>query len=59
MAQSAALPTPEDDDSPDKMSFLEHLDELRRRIIFAAMSLGIGSMVVSRFTFIFIGPSPE
>lgn len=35
MAQVAALPPPE------KMSFLEHLDELRRRIIFIAVSLAV------------------
>src|SRR3954469_1198028 len=33
-----------------KMSFLEHLDELRTRIMYALISLGIGAAVA--FTFI-------
>lgn len=49
MAQPAALPAPDDDQSPDKMSFLEHLDELRRRIIFAIISLAVA--FVACFTF--------
>lgn len=51
MAQpSPALPSPnEDDDAPGKMSFLEHLDELRRRIIFAIISLAVA--FVACFTF--------
>ncbi len=50
MAQPAALPSPDDNNqSPEKMSFLEHLDELRRRIIFAIVSLAIA--FVACFTF--------
>jgi sec-independent protein translocase protein TatC len=40
----------EDADAAGKMSFLDHLDELRRRIIYAAISLGVG--VVIAFAFI-------
>lgn len=40
----------EDADAAGKMSFLDHLDELRRRIIYAAVSLGVG--VVIAFFFI-------
>src|SRR5947207_14231348 len=43
--QSGALPIPpdEDDDSPaaGKMSFLEHLDELRKRIVNSAIAIGV------------------
>jgi sec-independent protein translocase protein TatC len=38
----------DDDEAPDeagKMSFLEHLDELRRRIIYALIAIGIGFAV--------------
>jgi sec-independent protein translocase protein TatC len=42
---------PEPDDSGAKMSFLEHLDELRRRLIYAVMSVAIGCAIA----FIFIG----
>ena len=50
MAQPAALPPPDEDDrSPEKMSFLDHLDELRRRIVFAIISLAIA--FVACFTF--------
>jgi sec-independent protein translocase protein TatC len=51
--QSGALQLPpdDDDDSPGgKMSFLEHLDELRKRIIYAC--LGIAGGVVIGFFFI-------
>lgn len=47
MAQTAALPPPEE--TPEKMSFLEHLDELRRRILFAIVSLLVA--FVACFTF--------
>ncbi len=50
MAQSAALPSPEDEESPDKMSFLEHLDELRKRIIFAALSLAVAFVLCFTFS---------
>jgi sec-independent protein translocase protein TatC len=36
---------PEDDSSADKMSFLEHLDELRKRLIVCVSSLGVGFVV--------------
>jgi sec-independent protein translocase protein TatC len=39
MAQTQALPPPTEVSSPEKMTFLEHLDELRRRIIHAVLSL--------------------
>ncbi len=48
MSQTAALPPPESS-SPEKMSFLEHLDELRRRIVFAIVSLAVA--FVACFTF--------
>ena len=36
-------PDPDDEDAGEgTMSFLEHLDELRKRIIYAAISIGIG-----------------
>ena len=40
----------EDADAAGKMSFLDHLDELRRRIVYAAISLAVG--VVIAFAFI-------
>ena len=52
--QSGALPIPpdEDDDNPagGKMSFLEHLDELRKRIVNSAIAIGV--CVVLGFAFI-------
>src|SRR4051794_9535649 len=52
--QSGALQIPpdEDDDNPaaGKMSFLEHLDELRKRIVNSAIAIGVG--VVAGFAFI-------
>src|SRR5213595_2125001 len=47
------VPPPEDDDdSPaiGKMSFLEHLDELRKRIVNSAIAIGV--CVVLGFAFI-------
>lgn len=45
-AQSGALKLPPEDDDDDfsggKMSFLEHLDELRKRIIRALLGIGVG-----------------
>src|ERR1043165_9851813 len=41
-----------DDDDADgeaKMSFLEHLDELRKRIIYCAVSIGIGFLIAFLF----------
>jgi sec-independent protein translocase protein TatC len=49
MAQTAALPPPERS-SADKMSFLEHLDELRRRIIFAIISLAVAFVLCFTFS---------
>ena len=51
--QSSALPVPPEDDeelSSGKMSFLEHLDELRKRIVNACIAIGVG--VVLTFAFI-------
>ena len=52
--QSAAHRTPpddelEDDESGAKMSFLEHLDELRKRIIRALLSLAVGVAIAAFF----------
>jgi sec-independent protein translocase protein TatC len=42
----ARLPQDEDDESPGgKMSFLEHLDELRRRIVNACIGIGVGVII--------------
>jgi len=51
-SQPGALQVPpEDDESPGgRMSFLEHLDELRRRIIYCCLAIGVG--VVVGFVFI-------
>jgi len=53
---SAAQPIPpldDDDDEPGaKMSFLEHLDELRKRIIHACIAIAVGILV----SFAFIQP---
>ena len=38
-----------DDDGGGKMSFLDHLDELRRRIIYAAISLFVGFVIAFFF----------
>ena len=40
----------DDDDAAGKMSFLDHLDELRRRIIYAVVAIGIGFVI----SFLFI-----
>jgi sec-independent protein translocase protein TatC len=54
-----ALRSPADDDDPDfddddgaggKMGFLEHLDELRKRIIWSVAAIGVGFVIA--FTFI-------
>lgn len=51
-SQSGALQVPpEDDESPGgRMSFLEHLDELRRRIIYSCLAVAVG--VLAGFVFI-------
>ncbi len=54
-SQSGALQTPPDDDddeSGSKMSFLDHLDELRKRIVHACIAIAVGVGV----TFAFIQP---
>ncbi|MGH9257525.1 MAG: twin-arginine translocase subunit TatC [Vicinamibacterales bacterium] len=38
-----------DDEGGGKMSFLDHLDELRRRIIYAVLSVGLGFVVAFFF----------
>jgi sec-independent protein translocase protein TatC len=44
------FPPDDDDDSPGaKMSFLEHLDELRKRIVNAAVAVGIGILISFSF----------
>ena len=50
--QSGALRVPpeDDDDVAGKMSFLEHLDELRRRIIYACLGILVG--IAAGFAFI-------
>ena len=41
---------PEDEEEGEaKMSFLEHLDELRKRIIYAAVSIGVGFLIAFAF----------
>jgi sec-independent protein translocase protein TatC len=45
-------PEPEEDDRTAKMSFLEHLDELRRRLISSVVAL-VGGFLICLF---FIGP---
>src|SRR6267154_5634324 len=52
--QSGAFPIPPDDDEEaaapgDKMSFLEHLDELRKRIVNSAIAVGVGVVVCFAF----------
>ena len=46
-------PEPVDDEAEDegggRMSFLDHLDELRRRLVACAISLGIGTLVAFAF----------
>src|SRR5882757_526376 len=52
--QAGALPLPPDEDDDNsaagKMSFLEHLDELRKRIVNAAIAIGV--CIVLGFAFI-------
>ena len=39
----------ESDSDPDRMSFLDHLDELRTRLIYSLLSLGVGVFVAFFF----------
>ncbi len=52
-SESGVLPIPpdEDDDNPaaGKMSFLEHLDELRKRIVNSAIAIAVGVVVCFAF----------
>jgi sec-independent protein translocase protein TatC len=49
----ASLPPDDEEESPGgKMSFLEHLDELRKRLVNAVLAIGVGILV----TFAFIQP---
>ena len=52
-ASSGALPLPpadDDDDSPSgKMSFLEHLDELRQRLIVSILAIVVGFLIAFFF----------
>src|SRR5919204_499182 len=50
--QSGARQLPPDDEDESlgaKMSFLEHLDELRKRIVNACLSIAVGILVASPF----------
>jgi sec-independent protein translocase protein TatC len=42
-------PDDEDRDAAGKMSFLDHLDELRRRIVYTVVSVGIGFVIAFFF----------
>ena len=45
-AEALQLPPEDDDESPGgKMSFLEHLDELRKRIVHACIGIAVGVLV--------------
>ena len=63
--QSGALPLPPDDDDDEspagKMSFLEHLDELRKRIVNAAIAIGVGVLIsfafINRIVNFLLGPT--
>ena len=61
---SGALQLPPDDDeeeSAGKMSFLEHLDELRKRIVNAALGIGVGILLgfgfIERIFNFILGPT--
>jgi sec-independent protein translocase protein TatC len=49
LAEDRDLATAADDDIGGKMSFLDHLDELRRRIIYAVISVGVGFVIAFFF----------
>ena len=54
-------PDDDEDDSGGKMSFLEHLDELRKRIVNAAIGLGVGVLIsfffINRIVDFLLGPT--
>jgi sec-independent protein translocase protein TatC len=50
MADTRALPPPREDVSPEKMTFLEHLDELRQRIIRAVLGLLVAFVLCFTFS---------
>jgi sec-independent protein translocase protein TatC len=50
MAQTEALPPPREKPSPEKMTFLEHLDELRRRIIQSVLALLVAFVICFTFS---------
>ncbi len=61
-ASSGALQIPpDDDDTGAKMSFLEHLDELRKRILNAVIGIGVGIIVgfafIDRIFNFILGPT--
>jgi sec-independent protein translocase protein TatC len=49
LVEDRDLETAADDEMGGKMSFLDHLDELRRRIIYALLSVGIGFVIAFFF----------
>jgi sec-independent protein translocase protein TatC len=63
--QSGALSLPPDDDDDEspagKMSFLEHLDELRKRIVNSAIAIGVGILIsfafITRIVNFLLGPT--
>jgi sec-independent protein translocase protein TatC len=50
MADTQALPPSREELSPEKMTFLEHLDELRRRIIRAVLGLFVAFVLCFTFS---------
>src|SRR3990172_6445020 len=50
MAETRALPPPREEVSPEKMTFLEHLDELRQRIIRAVLGLLVAFVLCFTFS---------
>jgi sec-independent protein translocase protein TatC len=50
MADTRALPPPREGVSPEKMTFLEHLDELRQRIIRAVLGLLVAFVLCFTFS---------
>src|SRR4051812_891437 len=55
------LPPDDDEDAGGKMSFLEHLDELRKRIVNAAIGIGVGILLgfgfIDRIFNFILGPT--